>query len=59
MLKFACMRSVSMSLNHEHLCSVQSLSELTFKAFALRRAKGTKFFEQIVITCSSKSFKGY
>lgn len=48
-----------MSLNYEHLCSVQSLSELTFEAFALQRAKGMKFFEQIVITCSPKSFKGY
>lgn len=59
MLKFACMRIVSKSLNNEHLCSVQSLSELTFEAFALQRAKGMKFFEQFVITCSPKSFKGY
>lgn len=53
------MRSVSMSLNNEHLCSVQSPSELTFEAFALQRAKGMKLFEQIVITCSPKSFKDY
>lgn len=53
------MGSVSMSLNSEHLCSVQSLSELTFEAFALQSAKGMKFFEQIVITCSPKSLKGY
>lgn len=32
-----------MSLNYEHLWSVQSLSELTFEAFALERAKGMKF----------------
>lgn len=53
------MRNVSMSLNYEHLWSVQSLSELTFEAFALQRAKGMKFFEQIVITCSPKPFKDY
>lgn len=38
---------------------MQSPSELTFEVFALQRAKGTKFFEQIVITCSPKSLKGY
>lgn len=53
------MRNVSTSLNYEHLWNVQSLSELTFEDFALQRAKGMKFFEQIVITCSPKSFKGY
>jgi len=39
--------------------AVCRLSELTFEAFALQRAKGTKFFEQIVISCSPKYFKGY
>lgn len=38
---------------------MQSGSELTFEASALQRAKETKFFEQIVITCSPKCFKGY
>lgn len=50
---FSCIRS-SKNLN-EHLCGVQSTSEMIFEVFVLQRGKGAKFFGQTIITCSPKA----